>query len=55
MPEPLAPAVIVTQLTLLVAVHAHDDPVVTDRLPVLAVDGTDTFVVESEYVQPVPV
>jgi hypothetical protein len=47
MPEPLAPAVIVTQLTLLDAVHAHDVPVVTDRLPVLAVSGTDTFVVDT--------
>ena len=52
MPEPLAPAVIVTQPTLLTAVHEHDEPVVTDKLPELAVEGTDTFVVESEYVQP---
>jgi hypothetical protein len=46
MPVPLAPAVIVTQLTLLMAVHEHDEPVVTDRLPVLAVDGTETLVVD---------
>jgi hypothetical protein len=46
--------VIVTQLTLLVAVHEHEVPVVTERLPVLAVDGTDTFVVETEYVQLLP-
>jgi hypothetical protein len=55
-PDPLAPAVILTQLTLLVAVHEHDVPVVTDRLPVVAVDGTGTFVVEGcRRIAPAPV
>src|SRR5262245_55397910 len=51
MPDPLAPPVIVTQLTLLVAVHEHDVPVVTDRLPVVPVDGAEMLVVDSKAVQ----
>src|SRR5688500_12284577 len=49
MPVPLALPVIVTQLTLLVAVHEHAVPVVTDRLPLVAVDGTDTLVGDTPY------
>ena len=33
LPEPLAPDVIVIQLALLVAVHAHPAPVVTPTMP----------------------
>ena len=40
----LAPAVMVIQLTALVAVQAQLDPVVTATLPLLPVDGTDTVV-----------
>jgi len=39
--------VIVTQLTLLTAVHEHDVPVVTDKAPVLAVDGAEMLVVDT--------
>jgi hypothetical protein len=46
-PVPLAPAVIVTQPTLLIAVHEQLVPVTTDRLPVFAVDGTEALVVPS--------
>ena len=43
---PLAPLVMVIQLTLLVAVHAQLVPVLTERLPVFAVEGTATLVVD---------
>jgi hypothetical protein len=39
----------VIQLTLLVAVHEHAVPVVTDRLPLFAVDGTETLVFDRLY------
>jgi hypothetical protein len=42
--------VIVIQLTLLVAVHAQLDPVMTEMLLLLPADGTDTFVGDTEYV-----
>jgi hypothetical protein len=47
MPVPLAPPVIVIHETLLTAVHEQLVPVPTERLPVDAVDGTDTLVVDS--------
>lgn len=40
----LEPAVIVIHETLLVAVHAQLDPVTTETLALLPVDGTETFV-----------
>jgi hypothetical protein len=40
----LDPAVIVIHATLLVAVHAQLEPVVTVMLLLLPVDGTETFV-----------
>ena len=43
-PDIEAPLVIVIQLTALVAVHAQLDPVVTDTLPLLPVDGAFTDV-----------
>jgi hypothetical protein len=39
-----APLVIVIQATMLVAVQAQLDPVVTDTLALLPVDGADTLV-----------
>ncbi len=47
MPAPLAPPVIVIHGTLLTAIHEQLVPVPTERLPVEAVDGTDTLVVDS--------
>ena len=47
MPKPLAPMVIVAQLTLLIAVHEQAVPVITAKLPVLAVDGTEMVVVDT--------
>jgi hypothetical protein len=47
----LEPAVIVIHETLLVAVHAQLDPVVTAMLLLLPVDGTETFVGDTLYVQ----
>jgi hypothetical protein len=41
----------VIQLTALVAVHAQLEPVVTATLPLLPVDGTDTLVGDTLYVQ----
>jgi hypothetical protein len=43
----LEPAVMVIQLTELVAVHAQLDPVVTAMLPLLPVEGTETLVGET--------
>ena len=43
-PDIDAPLVIVTQLTLLTAVHAQLDPVVTDTLPLVPVEGALTDV-----------
>ena len=43
----LAPAVMVIQLTELVAVHAQLDPVVTATLWLEPVEGTDTLVGET--------
>jgi len=48
-PVPVAPLAIVIQLTWLVAVHEHAVPVVTEIVPVFAVDGTDTLVVPTLY------
>jgi hypothetical protein len=45
-PVPLDPLVIVIQLVLLTAVHAHPDCVVTDTLPVPASLSTVSFVGE---------
>ncbi len=39
-----APLVIVIQLTALVAVQAHADPVVTETLPLVPVEGAETVV-----------
>ena len=50
-PEPLAPAVIVSQLSLLVAVQEHPMPAVTPTLPLLAMEVTDVLEAEIEYVQ----
>jgi hypothetical protein len=44
MPDPLAPLVIVIQLTELVAVHEQLAPVETESALVLPIDGTDTLV-----------
>jgi hypothetical protein len=41
LPEPLAPAVTVSQVALLVAVHAHPLDVVTVNEPVPPSDSTD--------------
>ena len=49
--EPLLPAVIVSQLLLLVAVHEQPAPAVTPTLPVLAMEATDALKEEMEYVQ----
>jgi hypothetical protein len=45
----LAPLVIVIQPTVLTAVHAQLDPVITVMLPTPPVDGTEMFVGETEY------
>jgi hypothetical protein len=51
----LAPLVMVIQLTELVAVQAQLEPVVTAMLALVPVEGTDTFVGDTLYVQlPVP-
>jgi hypothetical protein len=51
----LAPLVIVIQLTELTAVHAQLEPVVTAMLELVPVEGTDTLVGDTLYVQlPVP-
>ena len=47
-PEPLAPAVIVSQLSLLVAVQEHPAPTVTPTLPLLAMEATDALEAEIE-------
>ena len=44
MPDPLAPLVIVIQLTLLTAVHEQLVPVETDSALVLPMEGTLTLV-----------
>ena len=54
LPEPLAPDVMVSQLTPLVAVHAHPVPAVTFVLPVPPVAATLVDVDDSPYVQPAP-
>jgi hypothetical protein len=46
MPVPLAPPVIVIQLTLLTAVQEQLVPVVTERLLVLAKEGADALVAD---------
>jgi hypothetical protein len=51
MPEPLAPAVIVIQGTLLTAVQEQLVPEVTERALVVPIAGTVTLVVLTEYVQ----
>ncbi len=51
LPEPLAPAVTVIQLALLVAVHAQALPPVTPTLPVPAAAVTDAVVAPNVYVQ----
>jgi hypothetical protein len=53
-PEPvrLAPAVIVSQLALLVAAHAHPEPAVTETVPVDAPAPNEALVVTNEYAQP---
>ena len=50
-PEPLLPAVIVSQLLLLVAVQEQPAPAVTPTLPLLALEATDALGDEMEYVQ----
>jgi hypothetical protein len=50
-PEPLLPVVIVSQLSLLVAVQEHPAPAVTPTLPLLALDATDALEAEIVYVQ----
>ena len=47
----LAPPVIVIHGTELVAVHAHDPPVVTATLPFMPVETTETLVGATLYVQ----
>jgi hypothetical protein len=49
--EPLLPAVIVSQLLLLVAVHEHPAPAVTPTLPLLAMEATDALEEEMANVQ----
>jgi hypothetical protein len=50
-PDPLAPAVTVIQLALLVAVQAQPVPPVTLTLPVAAAATTEALVAPSVYVQ----
>ena len=40
----LAPPVMTIHGTLLIAVHAHEPPVITAMLPFMPVDTIDTFV-----------
>ena len=54
MPLPLAPAVIVIQAALLVAVHEQLVPVVTLNEPVPPVDGVEPLVEPSVKVQGAP-
>ena len=54
MPLPLAPAVIVIQLTLLAAVHEQPVPAVIVTLPVLAVSATVAEVGATVKVQGAP-
>ena len=49
--EPLLPAVIVSQLSLLVAVHKQPAPAVTPTLLLLAMEATDALEAEIENVQ----
>jgi hypothetical protein len=46
--EPLLPAVIVSQLSLLVAVHKQPAPAVTPTLLLLAMEATDALEAEME-------
>jgi hypothetical protein len=41
--EPLPPALIVSQLSLLVAIQEQPAPAVTPTLPLLAMDATDVL------------
>jgi hypothetical protein len=50
-PEPLAPLVMVIQLTELVAVQEQLVPVVIERADVLPMEGTETLVGVTEYEQ----
>jgi len=54
LPLPLAPAVIVTQPTLLAAVQLHPLPAVTPMLPLPPPAAYDALVGEIEYVQLAP-
>ena len=54
-PVPLAPAVTVTQASLLTAVQKHPAPTLTATVPVAAVALKDALVSESENEQGCPV
>jgi hypothetical protein len=54
LPVPVAPAVIVIQPALLVAVHAHPVPAVILTLPVPPAADTDRLAGVIAYVQPAP-
>jgi hypothetical protein len=53
-PDPLAPDVIVSHASLLVAVHAQPLPVVTSTLPVPPEEARLVLVADRENAQPVP-
>jgi hypothetical protein len=53
-PDPLAPEVMVSQLALLEAVHAHPAPLVTSTLPLPPDADTDVLVGEIEKSHPLP-